>query len=668
MTYFLLTDSPRVALALREGLAFRPDSVQTLDDNGRYVAANEVIDRLVPRVRDPRQLFHTLETELSSLVADRAVVILVSGIDPHHLNPLENRGFSSLVAMLVLAFPEIRWFFGTILGYANADEKGKEERDEFRRAHGLINFFDGSFSQLLDPRGLRDWIRQCILSTEGCDGQAARLANGNAVEHPAGYLPRRLKFAVGLDEEYDYALLHAYAAYRFGFRALALSRRTSAEAVLGQDSRWAAPTVTFEDIYLNFPEGGAGYSDLAQRGKHFPKLESDQTRFRVLISSGHRPGKGGDHTRQANKDYIERQGRRNNAAGNYNPVHMPELRKPHSGVFRIWEDAGLTTRLKSGVAPGFVWPPKWPEEPAPGSLEDLPAPVSEGVKTGHSSPGVLLVIAQRLLQRAEALSENAHSVQKAVRGAVLAADALELLGGKTPTSSVAALALKQQFECLAVCHFSGVQHHFPMNSRIDEITVEAKSISHWFEPAHSLSARENAEIAVHSRLVKVFRDFNRFDEEQMSMHRIRHLHHNLWMRGERRSAALERPAESYEELRGHATIYWGKLRYILYPVLRYLEFCLASFPRFAAIILGWVFVIFVFFLISRDHTLPPVTALQDSLTSFFSIGGPIHQGGDDCLDLAMPRLYAWTECAAIVLGAFHLGVFVSHLYTLVSRK
>jgi hypothetical protein len=290
---------------------------------------------------------------------------------------------------------------------------------------------------------------------------------------------------VALDEETDYAHLHAYTAYRFGFRALAIAERNAADAVLGlhADCAWEVPpALVLEDIFLNFPDGGHGLSDLAERKKKFPRLE--EAEHRVIVTSGQRVP--GDAEKQArNTLYINGQ----RAAGK--KVRL--LHKPHAGLFSVWEESRLDRTLKwtdrsgkrhRGIAEGYVWPPDWRQ------IDEVWGN-SDG--SGHSSPGIFLLIARSLLKRAgKMLAEGVFSVEDAVRGAVLANDALELLGGKTPTTAAEALSLKHQFELHAECQFTGVEYHVPMSSRIKEIERDAKSIARWFSPQKKDSAFLNS--------------------------------------------------------------------------------------------------------------------------------------------------------------------------------
>lgn len=112
--------------------------------------------------------------------------------------------------------------------------------------------------------------------------------------------------------------------------------------------------------------------------------------------------------------------------------------KPASGLHTLWDKLGLPRAYRKtpstgrnspdyrhahGLAKGYIWPPPKP---------DKGGNATEETHDGHSAPGRLLRITEHLIQRATKLLEDVATVPDAVRGAVLATQALELLGGKTP--------------------------------------------------------------------------------------------------------------------------------------------------------------------------------------------------------------------------------------------
>jgi len=528
------------------------------------------------------------------------IACLVDGVQMQDMNPVGHAmAWSVLIARLILMFPEVDWF---LIPERHGDDCRLENE------LGLEPLFKPQADPLFDSRGLREWVRS--------------RARDAAI---AGYLPRRNWLAVALDEERAYAYFHAYTAYRFGWRATAIHRGALAEQLLRPPA--VKPELVLEDIYISFPDWGRGLSNLRTRAESWSHLEAER---RVFVTTGQQL-RDNRNRREDNEAYIGEQQAR---------TRVGVVHKPHAGVFDLWRRAGLTKRppraagTKSpsprGYAAGFVPLISRQDESFDGNGEDY----------GHSSPGVLLAIAENLLSRAEELLPEVKSVEKAVRGAVLATDALELLGGRTPTVSVEALRLKHAFEVLAECQFSGVEHHVGLKDRFTEIRRDVKSISHWFRRRQRKIAAVNSEMHILLGLVKVFQEYGQFDEGQACINRIRRLHNTMWIR--------ESP-----------------LRLPMWPVLRYLELLLSSFGVFCLTLLAWIVTLAVAYNWASRHA-DYSWGVFDALTSFFSIGGPIHPSGPGADDHSTFELAVITT--AIISGFFHLGVFVSHLYAIVSRK
>jgi hypothetical protein len=561
---------------------------------------------LIPsRLNEPRSAFAGIAADFSKFVAEDNVTVLVSQVHPLQLNPLLNQGLESLLAMLILAFPEVRWRFGTIRGYGD-DPTIKRQLNDFRSAHGLAGLFHPEQSTVFDSIGLRDWVRQRI------------------IDHPetakdGGYLPRRTQSAIALDEEVPYAFFHAYTAYRYGFRAIPITTDKQAENWLGTDSpKRQSATIVFEDFFLNFPDGGGGYSKLWEaRHNEFQQLEDIPNRIFITSDQKRRCDRA---KRKQNDLYLQEQ----RVRGKYIP---PPLHKPTAGIFKLWEDSGLNRKLSwrdengkrhHGAAEQFIWPPPFHE-----CDEDT---------NGHSAPGILLTIADKLIERAETLiKDGVPCVEEAVTGAVLATDALELLGGKTPTTSIEALRLKHEFEVLAECQFAGVEYHVSMKPRLDDIRHEVRSICKWFHPDIQHRAALNAEMSILTALVKHLRQYGRFDEEQTCMNRIRHLHNSLWM---------QHPRHAY--------------RFFMWPVLRYLELLLSSFFTFFVVLFLWVIALTATYHWIGDN-IDWFESFKIALKAFLPAGDPI-------------SIAPVVTFIAHVSSYFHLGVFMSYLYSIVSRK
>jgi hypothetical protein len=548
-----------------------------------------------------------------------------------HLNPIKQHGWATVLGMLILGFPEIHWVMTvrsipeTTHGWVD-DRSGELKACDLRCAvtsddlDAILTLNRTGYCSLFDAAGIRNDIRETMKSDADLR-QRVRL-------------PVRPKLAVALDEEAGYAHLHAYTAYRFGFRSHVITTMGGMKAFLRiqipEQNRTAEtielpttpkPSLVFEDLFLHFPDRHEdNFSHLKKRDDEFASLADAD--YRILVTSGHHRGQD-EEARTDNPHYL----RELRARGQWNK----EIGKPLGGIFNLWVDSKLESKLRDGgrrgLAPEYVWP--------------LPHPTTTATG-GHSAPGRLLMIADRLIARSERQLEKVQSVPQAVYGATLATDALELLAGKTPTTSLEAMALKHQFEVLAECQFVGTSQHMDVERRMEDIQREVMALSEWFgTTTHQKdSASWNAELAVLNKLIKVFKDNNQFDEEQALMVRARQLHR--WLK--------------------YAN-YWPPFR-VLQIVPWYVEKLVASFPLFLGFIAFWILFLGKWFEVlgakSWGH------GIADAFATFLSIQPP-----NDPAVWSVDDGWTWgfsLIAFTIGLGFVHLGILISHVYSLISRK
>jgi hypothetical protein len=549
----------------------------------------------------PALYAHACARIQAQLEAAADLVVIVDAVDLSQLNPLLTGVWSGFVARLVLAHPEVQWVFSLVSG---------ERAYEFTRSFGLARLFEPAPDPLFDPAGLRDTIRGIARGAK------------NTGDDPS-HLPVRAHTALALDEERAYCLLHALTAYRFGYRVAAVHSGRAADQLLGPGSAFR-PALTFEDLYISFPDRSYRpshhLSRYADRSDIWPAL--DGAPLRVVVTSGH------DQTRVRQSSSIEEFVNQARAKGSLVP---PAVSKPHAGMFSLWKHSQLP-----GDAPGFV-------RPAGSS-----AAAAEG--GDHSSPGQLMMVAESLLERAHDLLAETRSVADAVRGAVLATDALELLGNRTPTLALEALRLKHCFEVHAECHFVGVEHHANLAGRLEEVKREVIEIAQWSDPNRRDVVEANALLAISTDLARVFGEHGRFDEELACVQQGLRLHAFLRLSG-------------------------GPFVWAVQPVrllIRYLLFCLRSPIHFLFALTVWIFICSVLYGFAAYWGQPLwATAipcsLQDAVTTFFSFGPPHHpQVCDVPLGKCWPAAIV-TTCT-IVLGFAHLGIFVSYLYSVLMRR
>ena len=89
---------------------------------------------------------------------------------------------------------------------------------------------------------------------------------------------------------------------------------------------------------------------------------------------------------------------------------------------------------------------------------------------------------------------------------------------------------------------------------------------------------------------------------------------------------------------------------------------------FVCALLAWVFLLSLLFWWSGHPSWG--YGLSDAVTSFFSVGGPVHPEGGTAAEAA--RIARWPHAIvtaiAILSGFIHLGVFISHLYSITMKR
>ncbi len=533
---------------------------------------------------------------------------------------------TTLFAWLVLAYPEVRWVF---LAEGNSDnlnclhsfhwvgwaeDCGFDWNRKWPKVRTRSDETLGDYIPLFDPAGLRNEIRR-------------------AINRQSSLVPERAKVAAAIDEEEPYAYFNAYTAYRIGFRCHVVTtermmrtifsnRQVSGQSTGQSRSSDSNVELVFEDLYLNFPDGTfiGALSDLKRRDEEFNGLA--RVKHRILITVGHKRTIEPDRWRR-NKVHLQEL--RNN--GQHNKI----LYKPFSGVFDLWRASGLYRRLGKGkykgLADGYRWPPE-------------KAGVGEEVG-GHSARGRLLEVAERLIARAEKVLSDATSVEDSTHGALLALEAQELLGNRTPTTALEALAIRQQLEVIAECMFYGTQSHLNVKERFQDIEREVHSISEWFRTSMRKPSELNAQIGILNQVILRFREYNQFDEEQSCLDRARRWERLLW---------LER----------HKSWAW-----LFYPFRAYVELLLSSIPRFLSVVALWVVALTLIFqycpIKDPNNPVNPLThGFTETVTTFFGVQ-PAH-GIHNNLSWALFVSFV------IVAGFVHLGILISHLYSMLVRR
>lgn len=514
------------------------------------------------------------------------------------LNPVLGDDEIALAAMLILAFPEVHWIFIP----SNPPNRNTNTDALLESVHFLnidsdagdgapIKWHLNNYCPLFDGAGLRNRIKSNI-----------------EVELSYG-IPTREYSSAAIDEETPYAFMNSYLLFRKGYRSHAVTRRAYMMGLFGdrRDVDTAKIRVTIEDMYLNFADKTEDehFSDFSIRdSRYFPGL--GQVANRIIMTVGHGVSKDPDKI-ERNRRFLESQ-----------RIRSKFIFKPLSGIFDIADKAKLKTADK------FEWPP--------------PKKVKDG--DVHSAPGRLLLIAEKLLARAEKILKSGVLIEDSISGAVLALEAQELLGDKTPTTSFQALALKNQLEVFAECQFYGIEYNFDVRKRFRELAKEVSAVAKWFKAARRRAIELNSLIAIINDLALVFRNFSQFDEEMGCLNEIRRLRAKL---------NLER----------NGFLYWP-----IYLVSRYIEIMIGSLGTFLAVIFIWP----VLFALGYAARMSPAVnsfpnSLFDSFATFFSLNPP-----DFFLKCQTPPEVNILIVLEILAGFIHLGIFIAYIYTRISRR
>jgi hypothetical protein len=643
----------------------------SVDDEDRCLSTAEerlraARDRLKTRLSKPvdefQQCANLVERELSALEAGATLAIRVCGIRPKWL-AIRNERWENLLAMLILAFPEVRWYITDLQPASLRVEEGLSEWASIEEWDGELPLFDAS--------GLRNWVRKRtntdLLAGNEDDAESENVETTASTNHShrvwkwlrryndkqVAVIPPvaiRPEVCAAIDDETAYALFHSYIAYRFGCRSEVISdwKRMQRLFALGSsDCKGRTYWLLLEDMSLSFVDRDRskklsifrrytevlrnGHERLQGRSEHCPALapENDSSVYRIIITSGQSPPsqriqksrrKRSIGVLKDNEQFLRSYKR---PRGHRWAV----VTKPTEGMFGLRRKAKLPARF-----PGYTWP-------------DMPSKREDE----HGCPGAIAIVAEYLTRRASTNIDPDAIMDDLVRRAVLATDALELVGHSIPTLAMEALALKHRFEVMAECKFSGVAYHLDVASRLKEIRLDAKAIARSFGNRGAKNAELNARMDIINHIVHILRDHNQFDEEQVCMAKVRNLHLGLWCR---------RPFRQF--------------RWALWPFLKYVNWLLASLGNLFLAVIGWIIVFGLVYSFLIGKVFPeqhPASVMASLLYASF-------RAATAAIIAAEPlptydHQIRWLKeltIAAQTCGVFHIGVLISHVYSMIARK
>jgi hypothetical protein len=251
------------------------------------------------------------------------------------------------------------------------------------------------------------------------------------------------------------------------------------------------------------------------------------------------------------------------------------------------------------------------------------------------------MLADVMISRVGTCLESAQSVAEAVRAALVSLDAVEYLGSLTPTTAFEALVRKHECEVQAECLFAGVQFNIDVATRLAEVHKEIVEIGKSLGAGGRRFSMLNAEASIVSRLAVRFRSFDQFDEDQDCMTRLRSLYRHIWFMRRRT---------------------WA---WVVYPARWYVDCLLDSMWAFGVVILFWISILTIGYA-AAAHRIDGVglwEGLNDATTAFVGVS-PAHTE----LHSHTPAMIGTLNIVAELLGFVHLGIFISHVYSLMARR
>lgn len=440
--------------------------------------------------------------------------VLVDRVDLHRQKLwllAEKPCWEQLIAVLIMVFPDVAFYFAT--PYFEQQDEETKALSRIVGAHGTKSLLAGDWDiGLFDQSGLRDFLRNRKVDPE---------------DHRFQF-PSRRHVAAAIDDELDYALFNALAAYRFGYRAAVINTYKELEKRFGTPSDTEAPCgfgLLFEDMSLNFFDKprDTHLILLEDRAQTFKGLREDINRKhkvgRVLVTTG----QGSSEALDKNKEYlkIDDSGRSSPTTADAGLGLIRSLvLKPSGGFIDLWVTAGLHSSgnngQRPGNAPGFIWPPL-------GSNNGEQQPSKEP----HGLLGGLALTNELILRRAKHLQRSTSSIYDLSVICVLAIDAVEMVSGKSMHLGIESLLLKHEVEVEIESRFNGIGYHVDAQKRLEEIALECSNLSKRINDKSPERFNLDAQLAVLTRLSRIYYGSGLLEEYELCVRRIRLLNRDL---------------------------------------------------------------------------------------------------------------------------------------------
>lgn len=604
-------------------------------------------------------------TTISGSSADFAIVIDRIDISPERFVLIaEQRCWEQLVAILIMVFPEVNFFF--CAPYQKAQDQqtsGNSDSLELSKIlskHGISSLFHPLWTNaLFDESGLRNFIRNRKVQ-----------ADDKRFDFPI-----RRNLAACIDDEQNYALFHSLACYRYGYRSTLINSEMRMDGYFSSGSPHGF-SILFEDMSLNFhdKEKGVQLSSFRKRGERYPSLlegEVNRRVVRVLVTTGQSRSGGSDEL-EANKKYL----------GTDAPKKCSATRslvlKPSGGLISLWASAKLRTLThgteqidsqRLGNADGFVWPP--PRYSGINNNKEEKTEDSAPESSTHGALGGQALAVELMLCRANHLRSSADSIYEMSVVCIIAIDATEIIGGRSMHLGTEALLLKHELEVEIECRFNGIGYHVDAMLRMEEVKLECEAFSEWVEPRMRKQFSANSQLTIITRLSHIFLRSGLFEEHEDCLKKIRRLNRQLVGLSLMPSALANRSRKlvnhdhktgTRELLARTLDMANFTLNYCLVSPWKLLGNCFLRYCECALSSLGRIFLLTVLWqatftgiwicLGPKDKT--PFKTVADIFWAYNFQTNSIGQ-----------FLFS---AAAIWVALVHLGLIVAYLYSLVSRR
>lgn len=443
--------------------------------------------------------------------------------------PIEHNVCSNVFwGRMILTFPELEFIFlnKTVKDSRNIiDWKENETQiEETTTANGQHQIKKKTpFLSLFDFSGLRSAIQQNINKTSGNTDQ------NNIIE--------RKLIARVIEDEDSYAYFHGYIAYK---RQHLCKLYTTLNHLVQGNLETDKVDLQIQDLSLGFVDKREDYhlKSLSERYKKFPFLQNVkdvQRDFAITV---------GEEYEQVDAKYINLDHPRKpykiiGKPTGENSLLLKKKKNPHyrftvghtsddecplckSGTHELPFEVGLILKPTKGM-----YDIESMLRLNPGCNDNSTQPAYQG----HSAPGILAMIAEDMIVRAQRILDNAKRVTDAIHAALLALEAKELLNGLTPTLALQAFALQQKAEVTAECLFVGTEYNIDLELRFRDIKDEVVFISKRFAESEQQRVQLNTQLSIVEILSGVYGNYKQFEEEIECLNQARKLHLSLLRRG-----------------------------------------------------------------------------------------------------------------------------------------